>query len=105
MTTLHIEHPIVDFGLWNTAFERFADARGTAGVRGQRVSRPVNDDHYVIIDLTFDDATAAERFLVFLRTHIWTSAERSPALAGEPLALIFEARDSRTTVSAGTTRR
>ena len=43
MATLHIEHPITDFGTWTAAFARFADARSRAGVRGQRVLRPVDD--------------------------------------------------------------
>jgi len=32
MATLHIEHPITDFGTWNAAGERYADARRQAGV-------------------------------------------------------------------------
>ena len=43
MATLHIEHPITDFGTWHAAFARFADARSRAGVREQRVLRPVDD--------------------------------------------------------------
>jgi hypothetical protein len=31
MTTLHIEHPIVDFDLWRRAFDGFAGARARAG--------------------------------------------------------------------------
>ena len=43
MTTLHIEHPITDFELWQTAFARFASARAQSGVRAQRVHRPLDD--------------------------------------------------------------
>jgi hypothetical protein len=103
MTTLHIEHAIVDFDLWNTAFERFAQARLNAGVRSQRVSRPVDDPRYVIIDLEFDGAEPAERFRSFLETTVWTSSEKSPALASKPRTMIFEDDDARATVSAGPT--
>jgi hypothetical protein len=27
MATLHIEHPVTDYGTWSAAFARFADAR------------------------------------------------------------------------------
>jgi hypothetical protein len=54
MATLHIEHPVTDFGTWNAAFARFADARRQAGVRQQRIQRPVDDPAYVVVDLDFD---------------------------------------------------
>jgi hypothetical protein len=81
-TTLHIEHSIHDFEMWKGAFARLADRRREDGVIGQRVARPVDDPHYVLVELDFTEARQAERFLEFLRTQVWTSAERSPALAG-----------------------
>lgn len=68
MPTLHIEHAIVDFALWRTAFERFAGFRTQAGVRSHRLQRPVGDPHYIVIDLDFDTIPEAERFLEFLHT-------------------------------------
>jgi hypothetical protein len=53
MATLQIEHPITDFGTWKAAFDRFAEARANSGVRGHRILRPVDDAHYVVIDLDF----------------------------------------------------
>ena len=91
MATLHIEHPITDFAVWSTAFERFAEARRRAGVRAHRVHRPVDDDRYVVIDLDFDDVVAAERFRAFLHTSVWAVQEHSPGLAGEPVTRILEA--------------
>jgi hypothetical protein len=105
MTTLHIEHPVVDFDLWNAAFDRFADVRHDAGVRSHRVSRPVDDPHYVIIDLAFDSAQQAQSFRTFLEQEIWSSSEKSPALAGTPQTVIFETDGSRATVNEGTTHR
>lgn len=91
MPTLHIEHPITDFDTWNNAFNRFADARRQAGVRGQRVQRPVDDPNYVVIDLDFDTTEAAEAFRQFLTTTIWATKENSPALAGTPKTAILQA--------------
>ena len=90
MATLHIEHPVTDFGTWQAAFDRFAQVREESGVRGHRILRPVDDDHYVVIDLDFPTAGQAERFLGFLRTKVWTSPDNAPALAGTPQAKILE---------------
>jgi hypothetical protein len=90
MATLHIQHPITDFDTWTAAFDRFADARRGAGVRAQRVQRPVNDTKFVVIDLDFDSAADAERFRGFLTTQVWTNPENSPGLAGTPETMILE---------------
>jgi hypothetical protein len=90
MATLHIEHPITDFGTWKAAFDRFAEQREKAGVRGHRILRPVDDVHYVVVDLDFQTAAAAEEFLDFLRTKVWTSTQTAPALVGTPQTKILE---------------
>jgi len=90
MATLHIEHAITDFHLWNGAFERFADVRAQSGVRAQRVQHPVDDPHYIVVDLDFDAPDDARRFLAFLRTNVWSSPENAPALVGVPQALILQ---------------
>jgi hypothetical protein len=90
MPTLHIEHPITDFDTWNHAFGRLADVRRKAGVRAQRVQRPVDDPRYVVIDLDFDTTDDAETFLRFLDTQVWKHRENAPALAGAPQTLILE---------------
>ena len=90
MATLHIEHPVTDFGTWQAAFDRFAQVRQESGVCGQRILRPVDDAHYVVIDLDFPTAVQAERFLGFLQTKVWTSADNAPALAGTPQTRILE---------------
>jgi hypothetical protein len=91
MVILHIEHPISDFTVWAAAFTGFADRRRQSGVRGERVSRPIDDEHYVVIDLDFDSADQASRFLEFLRSEVWANPQRSPALAGSPSTRILEA--------------
>jgi hypothetical protein len=90
MTTLHIEHPIHDFALWRTAFDRMADARGRAGVRSVRVAQPVDDPHYVVVDLDFADVERASAFLTFLQTSVWSTPDRSPALAGAITTRLLE---------------
>lgn len=90
MATLHIEHPISDFETWSSAFGRFEDARRSAGVRSHRVQRPIDDPNYVVIDLDFEAPEQARLFLQFLQTNIWAERENSPALAGDPQAMILE---------------
>ena len=90
MATLHIEHPITDFDTWISAFNRFADVRREAGVRAQRVQRPVDDPMYVVIDFDFDTTDDAKAFLHFLNTKVWAIRDNAPALAGTPETMILE---------------
>lgn len=90
MTTLHIEHPITDYDTWKGAFDRFADLRREAGVHAHRIHRPVDNEHFVVIDLDFDAIDPATRFLGFLRERVWAVPESSPALAGEPQTRLLE---------------
>lgn len=90
MPTLHIEHAVTDFDTWTGAFRRFADVRREAGVRAERVQRPVEDPRYVVIDLDFGTTEHAEAFLRFLRANVWGARENSPALAGAPSTMILE---------------
>jgi hypothetical protein len=90
MPTLHIQHPVTDFDTWTSAFNRFADARRNAGVREERVQRPVDNPRFVVIDLDFDSIGEAQSFLGFLSTQVWPSPENSPGLAGTPETMILE---------------
>lgn len=92
MTTLHIEHSITDFAAWQSAFTRFAPARAQAGVRAYVVRQPLDDPHYVVIDLEFDAPEAAETFRDFLQTKVWAHPDNSPALIGAPVARILQTR-------------
>ena len=89
MVTLHIEHPITDYPTWRSAFDRFAPIRARSGVRDFRIQQPVDDPHYVVLDLDFATTAEAEGFLAFLRSEVWTSAENAPALAGTPEAKVL----------------
>jgi hypothetical protein len=90
VTTLHIEHPITDFGTWSAAFDRFAERRRLGGVLAERVQQPVDDDRYVVVDLDFGSREEAGRFLAFLEGTVWASREASPALAGPPRTRLLE---------------
>jgi len=94
MFTLHIEHPISDFGTWHAAFDAFADMRHRSGVRSHAIRQPVDDPRYVLIDLDFDTTAQAEHFLALLQTRVWASRDNSPALAGAPITRILEVRDT-----------
>src|SRR6185437_4346167 len=90
MTTLRIEHEITDLNTWLTAFGRFAEVRTNAGVRAERLHRPVGNDTFIKLDLDFDDEQAARAFEHFLRTNVWSTPAASPALAGEVTTEILE---------------
>ena len=90
MPTLHIEHAITDVGTWKQAFDRFEEARRAAGVLAHRVHRPIDDPHFVVIDLDFTSVSQARAFLEFLTTEVWAHPERAPALAGTPRTRIIE---------------
>jgi hypothetical protein len=89
MATLHIEHPITDFGTWRAAFDRFDGVRGDAAVLATRVYRPIDDDKYVLIDLDFAIVEQAREFEQFLRTRVWSTPDNAPALAGTPITRIL----------------
>ncbi|MEP7203050.1 MAG: hypothetical protein ABI894_10595 [Ilumatobacteraceae bacterium] len=90
MITLHIEHPITDYGTWRTAFDRFASARVQAGVTGERVARPIDDPRYIFIALDFETLDHATSFRTFLETQVWSSPTASPGLDGKPKAVLLE---------------
>jgi hypothetical protein len=91
MFTLSIEHAISDFPTWKQAFDRFEQAREKAGVRSHRVRHPVDDPHYVVIELDFDVQEKADTFRQFLHNVVWANRDSSPALVGIPETRILEA--------------
>ena len=95
MITLHIEHPITDYGTWREAFDRFAEARRQAGVVGHRVARPIDDPCYIAVSLDFESTDQAVSFRQFLESQVWSSSATSPGLAGRPRVTILEAAPDR----------
>lgn len=91
MTTLQIEHAITGFDTWKAAFDRFADQRANAGVTAHRLSQPVGDDRYIVVELDFEGAAQAQAFEQFLRSEVWSTPERSPGLSGAPTTRMLQA--------------
>lgn len=89
MVTLQIEHPVTDFPTWRRAFDRFADRRTAAGVTAQRITQPVDDPRYVVLELDFPDVEGARAFLGFLESQVWSVPANSPGLAGSPVTRIL----------------
>lgn len=73
---LRIEHPVADFENWKRAFDSDPVGRERSGVRRYRVSRPVDDPNYVLIDLEFDTKSEAEGLLNAMR-EVWARAGHS----------------------------
>lgn len=90
MATLHIEHAITDVQTWTAAFDRFAPRRAAAGVTATRIHRPVDDDHYVVVQLDFSTCGQAAAFRQFLEAQVWSTPANSPGLAGSPRAVVLE---------------
>ena len=42
--------------MWKAAFDGLAGIRHRAGVVATRIAQPVDDQHYVVVDLDFADA-------------------------------------------------
>ena len=90
MPTLLIEHSITDFTTWHDAFARLAARRTEGGVTAERIMQPVDDPHYVLIELEFVTLEAAQRFQQFLQTQVWSNSANSPALKGSPRSRIAD---------------
>ena len=61
MRILHIEHQVGDFDAWKrNGFDADPIGRAKAGVRRYRITRPVDDPGYVMVDLEFDSLGEAE---------------------------------------------
>ncbi|MET4095610.1 hypothetical protein [Arthrobacter sp. UYCu712] len=90
MYTLQIEHGIKDFGMWKAAFDRDPVGRAASGVTAHRIGRPVDDPHYVVVELDFEQHAQAESFLAKLRAKVWNSPDTAPALLGAPKTRVME---------------
>lgn len=90
MYTLQIEHRIRDFDLWKTAFDRDPVNRAESGVTAHRISRPVDDPQYVVVELDFGQRAQAEALLAKLQERVWNSPSAAPALQGAPTTRILE---------------
>ena len=90
MFTLQIEHAIKDFDMWKAAFDRDPVDRAGSGVLAHRISRPVDDPHYVVVELDFEGQEQAEGLLANLQEKVWNSPDAAPALSSAPKTRIVE---------------
>lgn len=89
MPIVQLEHAVKDFEMWKAAFDRDPIDREGMGVRRHRVSRPVDDPNYVVVELEFDTSQEAENCCVALG-ELWNSRTAAPALMGTPQSRIVE---------------
>jgi len=92
MYVLRIEHPVPDFAGWKKAFDGDPIGRERSGVRRYRVSRPIDDEKYVLVDLEFDTSAQAEALLAALRA-VWGRVEGK--VITSPRARIVEVVETR----------
>jgi hypothetical protein len=89
MYTLQIEHGIKDFAMWKEAFDRDPVNREASGVVSYRIYQPLDDSHYVVVELDFGEVGQAEQLLANLKSKVWNSASVAPALNGTPKTRIL----------------
>jgi hypothetical protein len=95
MFILQIEHPVPDFDAWKKeGFDSDPVGRKEKGVRRYRISRPVDDPKYVLVDLEFDTSREAEEFRVALRD-LWGRVQDRFGWAESPRARIVETVESK----------
>lgn len=90
MITLQIEHQVRDFGTWRRAFDSDPLDRAASGVLSYRISRPLDQEDYVMLEMDFDSQEAAVDFLARLQNDTWKTGVTAPVLVGEPSTRIIE---------------
>ncbi|MDL1902905.1 hypothetical protein FBR02_19325 [Anaerolineae bacterium CFX9] len=70
MIILHIEHSVSNFDAWKASFDTYEAFRQKSGVRCYRVSRPIDNPNFAMIDLEFDSLEAAENLLANVQ-QVW----------------------------------
>lgn len=91
MLILQIEHQVPNYDGWKKAFDNDPIDRVKSGVKSYRVYRPIDDPHYVIIDLVFDDLSKAQSTLAALQ-QLWGNVEG--AVMNRPKARIQDMVES-----------
>lgn len=94
MPIVQLEHAVKDFAMWKAAFDRDPIDRQGLGVRRHRVVRPIDDRHYVVVELEFDTQREAERCRSALEK-LWSGGSAAPALMGSPQVRIVDVEEVR----------
>lgn len=74
MIILQIEHPVPSYEGWKKIFESDPMKRELSGVKSYRISRPIDDINYVLIELVFENREKAETMLEGLQ-NLWKQVE------------------------------
>ena len=88
MPTLRIEHPTKDFATWKAAFDSDPVGRVRSGVQRFAIYQPVDDPHYVLIDLEFATTGQAQALLTAMQA-VWSSGAAGAAFGGTPRTRII----------------
>jgi hypothetical protein len=92
MFILRIEHKVSDYNTWKYAFDSDPVGRKQMGVRHYQISRPVDDDKYVIVDLEFDTAEQAKALLNAMQV-VWGNV--AGKIIVDPKAKITEVTETK----------
>lgn len=87
MPVLRIEHPVPDFDAWKQVFDSDPAGRKASGVRRYAISRPMDDDRFISVDLDFDTLGEAEAFVARMR-ELW--AGTGARVSSDQRARLFE---------------
>jgi hypothetical protein len=93
MHIVQIEHLTTGYDTWKAAFDSDPVGREQGGVRAYRISRPVDEPDYVVVDLEFDDHDRAVAFQGALE-RMWASPQAQQLLGGSPRARLVETVES-----------
>lgn len=92
MYILRIEHPVSEFDGWKRAFDSDPAGRAGLGARSYTVMRPIDNEHYVLVDLEFEDVEQAGALLDSLR-EVWSRMDTKIMM--NPKARIVEVVDAK----------
>lgn len=93
MHIVQIEHLTTGYERWKAAFDSDPVGREQGGVRRYRISRPVDEPDYVVVDLEFDDRDRAVAFQGALE-RMWASPQAQQLLGSTPRARLVETVES-----------
>lgn len=95
MATLHIENTVHDFDQWKIAFDKYDHVRQNNGVRAYRISRHHAEPNKLLIDLDFDDVSAAQDYCGVL-AKIWKSPQSQRELVSHSEPLLVDVVEAHT---------
>lgn len=102
MITVRIDNAVQDYRQWKAAFDNYTAVRDRMGVLNYRISRPLGDGRRVLIELDFEQRSAAEAFIEFLVDKVWRTPRSQAALANHDRPELLEALERWSTAAQAT---